>query len=108
MGRTTPTYRSYLDAYEAEWAPFRRALRHEHRPAFDRVFARARLHADAAGNHDPPDPRFAVLLSVLVAQERELATLREAVAEELDATLDPDPARDPESPAADAGAGRHR
>jgi alkanesulfonate monooxygenase SsuD/methylene tetrahydromethanopterin reductase-like flavin-dependent oxidoreductase (luciferase family) len=79
MGRTTPTYRSYLDGYEAEWQPFRRTLRRSDRAAFDRVFEKARRHADAAGQRDPPDPRFAVLFSVLVAQERELAALRAAV-----------------------------
>ncbi|MFB6111652.1 MAG: hypothetical protein ABEJ35_03855 [Halobacteriaceae archaeon] len=79
MGRTTPTYRSYLDAYEAEWQPFRRALRRRDEPAFDRVFDRARRFADAGGQQDPPDPRFAVLMSILVAQEREIAALKAAV-----------------------------
>jgi hypothetical protein len=79
MGRTTPTYRSYLDAYREEWQPFRRTLRRSDRPAFDRLFEKAHHHADAAGQRDPPDPRFAVLFSILVAQERELAALRAAV-----------------------------
>jgi hypothetical protein len=79
MGRTTPTYRTFLDGFREEWQPFRRALRRSDRPAFDRVFEKAHRHADAAGQRNPPDPQIAVLLSVLVAQERELAALRAAV-----------------------------
>jgi len=77
MGRTTPTYRDFLRGYEEEWAPFRRALRRDRQAAFDRLFERAHEHADAAGHQNAADPRFAVLLSMLVAQERELQALRD-------------------------------
>ncbi|AJF26800.1 hypothetical protein SG26_14210 [Haloarcula sp. CBA1115] len=79
MGRTNPTYRDFLGQFEDRCQPFRRALRREYQPAFDAVFEQANHHADAAGYLNSTDPEFAVLLSVLVAQQRELQTLREEV-----------------------------
>ncbi|MEF8852440.1 MAG: hypothetical protein V5A44_09940 [Haloarculaceae archaeon] len=76
MGRTNPTLRDRLDALEREWQPFRRALRRRHRAEFDRLFERARSHADAAGQQNPPDAWRAFVLGVLLAQERELRRLR--------------------------------
>jgi hypothetical protein len=77
MGRTNPTLRDRLDALERDWRPFRRALRRRHRPDFDRLFERARGHADAAGQRNPPDVWRAFVLATLLAQERELRELRE-------------------------------
>lgn len=76
MGRTNPTYRDWLRAFEDDWAPYRRALRRRRQPDFDRLFERARDHADAAGHANPRDPELALLLSVLVAHEAELRALR--------------------------------
>ncbi|WP_232685751.1 hypothetical protein [Halobacterium zhouii] len=72
MGRTNPTYRDCLDAYEQRCQPFRRALRREREADFDRLFERARNHAHAAGHLNPTDPERAALLSMLLAQEAEL------------------------------------
>lgn len=72
MGRTNPTVRDEFDRIEREWSSFRRALRRRDQPAFDRVFERARAHADAASQQNPRDPWRAFVLAVLVAQEREL------------------------------------
>jgi hypothetical protein len=82
MGRTNPTVRAFLDSYEAEWRPFRRALRRRHRPAFDRLFEHARGHAAAASHLNRPDPETATLVAVLLAHERELERLRAALAED--------------------------
>lgn len=79
MGRTNPTYRDFLGRFEDRFQPFRRALRRQYKPAFDAVFEHAHSHADAAGYLNSTDPELAVLLSVLVAQQRELQTLREEV-----------------------------
>jgi hypothetical protein len=76
MGRTNPTLRDRLDRLERDWQPFRRALRRRHRADFDRLFERARGHADAAGQQNPPDAWRAFVLAVLLAQERELRRLR--------------------------------
>jgi hypothetical protein len=75
VGRTNPTYRDWLDRTEREWQPFRRALRRRDQADFDRLFERARGHADAAGYLNSPTPEFALFLSVLLAHERELRRL---------------------------------
>lgn len=77
MGRTNPTYRRWLERYEADWQPFRRALRRDHRPDFDRLFERASKHAAAAGYRNAADPEVAMLLAILLSQERELRELRD-------------------------------
>ena len=82
MGRSKPTFRNYLERFEGDWAPYRRALRRRDQPHFDRLFEAAREHADAAGQLDPTDPRLAILFSMLLAHERELAALRERLDEE--------------------------
>lgn len=77
MGRTGPTVREQLDRLERDWRPFRRSLRRRHRPAFDRLFERARGHADAASQQNPRDPWRAFVVAVLLAHEAELRALRE-------------------------------
>lgn len=81
MGRTNPTYRDRLRALEESWGDFRRALRAEEKAHFDRLFEHARAHADAAGYQNATDPVIPMLVSVLLAQEREVAELRERVDE---------------------------
>ncbi len=76
MGRTNPTYRNWLERYEADWQPFRRALRHEHRADFDRLFERASEHASAAGFQNATDPERSTFMAILLSQERELRALR--------------------------------
>lgn len=88
MGRTNPTYRNFLESYESDWAPFRRALRRQYRGDFDRLFERAAEHAAAAGVQNPPDPTESLLLSLLVAHEAELRRLRERV-ESLESAAEP-------------------
>jgi len=79
MGRTNPTYRDALQAVEEEWKPFRRGLRHQYQADFDRLFERANDHAAAAGYANPEDPRWGLVLSILLSQEHELQQLREEV-----------------------------
>jgi hypothetical protein len=80
MGRTNPTYRDRLRAFEDAWTGFRRGLRRERQGEFDALFERADRYAAAAGQANPADPDVAVLLSMLVGHERELGRLRERVA----------------------------
>lgn len=82
MGRTNPTFRNWLERYESQWYPFRRALREEHQSDFDRVFERAVEHAGPAGYQNASTPELAMMMSVLVSQERELRMLREHVESE--------------------------
>lgn len=91
MGRTTPTYRQFLESFEADWQPYRRSLRARYQADFDGLFAKANYFADAAGYQNAADPDVAVLLSVLLAQEVELRRLRAAVEAEV-APLPADPA----------------
>ena len=75
MGRTNPTYRRWLQSFESDYQTFRRALRADDQPAFDRIFEAGHQHADAAGFLNSTDPEIAFLISVLIAQERRLQAL---------------------------------
>lgn len=81
MGRTNPTLRNRLDGLEREWQPVRRSLRRRHQSDFDRLFDRARGHADATGHGNPRDAWRAFVFAVLLAQERELQELKDELAE---------------------------
>jgi hypothetical protein len=76
MGRTVPTYRRTLESIIREWGDFRRALDREDREAFDKVMARARKHSSASSYAALCDPLEAVLLSILLEQEKEIESLR--------------------------------
>jgi len=57
------------------WKDFRRALRAEQRPAFDRLFTRARRHTAEATCAARPVPFDALVMSILLEQELELERL---------------------------------
>lgn len=75
MGRTNPTYRDRLSRLERDWREYRRALRVDDQPQFDRLFEHGRTYAHAAGNLNHPTPAIPFLLSVLLAHEREITRL---------------------------------
>lgn len=81
VGRTNPTYRDRLSGIEREWGDYRRALRAAEQPHFDRLFEHGREYAHAAGYRNHPNPEIPLLVSVLLAHQRELATLRDQVDE---------------------------
>ncbi|MFW5918904.1 MAG: hypothetical protein ACOCSF_01735 [Halanaeroarchaeum sp.] len=89
MGRTNPTYRDLLESVEERWGTYRRGLRRDDQPHFDQLFVHARRHADASGLQNHDDPLAAVLLSVALEQEKEIAAL-EARVEALEAELGDD------------------
>lgn len=76
MGRTVPTFNTYLQDEMDAWAPFRRALRAEHRPAFDRLMTHARRHTAEATSAARPIPFDAIVMAILLEQEIELDRLR--------------------------------
>lgn len=89
MGRTVPTMTQVIQQEEDSWAPFRRALRAQDRPAFDRLFAAARRYAAAASYVARPVPFDAVLLSMLLEAmtsierlEREVERLRASLTDD--------------------------
>ena len=75
MGRTNPTFRDRIRDIEDNWQPFRRGLRSRDQPHFDACFDAAVAHADAAGHQNPVDPWPAVLLSIVIEQQRRIDTL---------------------------------
>ncbi|MFC6838405.1 hypothetical protein [Halomarina ordinaria] len=79
MGRTNPTFRDQLRAFEARWQPYRRTLRRRDQPHFDRLIDQAAAHADAAGVVNQRDPYQPILLSIALEQERRLTTLEERI-----------------------------
>ncbi|WP_436927601.1 hypothetical protein [Halosimplex amylolyticum] len=72
MGRTKPTYRDALRAIEERWRSFRKALRRQDQPRFDRLFTYAREHADASGLLNHQSPLLPALLSIDLEQEARL------------------------------------
>ena len=82
MGRTNPTYRMQVESTADRWQPYRRGLRAPDKPHFDRLFEHARTHADAGGHVNATDPMVPILVSMLLAHERELARLSHQIADD--------------------------
>ena len=76
MGRTVPTYRRTLESIMREWGEFRRALDGDDREVFDRVMNRARRHSSASSYAALCDPLEAVIISILLEQEKEIEALK--------------------------------
>jgi len=75
MGRTLPTFNTWLQHEIDSWSDFRRGLRAEQRPAFDRLFTRARRHTAEATCAARPVPFDAMVMAILLEQEMELERL---------------------------------
>jgi len=83
MGRTLPTFNTFLQMEERSWADFRRALRSaEERAAVDRLFSRVRRHSAECGCATRAVPFDAVLMAILMEHEMEIEALRRRAAEE--------------------------
>jgi hypothetical protein len=80
MGRTLPTFTMLVEQEAARWAKFRRALRREDQEAFDALLAAARYHAAAGAYASDALPFETMLLSMLVAQQRQIDTLQKRLA----------------------------
>lgn len=80
MGRTEPTFRHLLDRIETEWRDYRRGLTMEEQHAFDNLFQKARAHASASSNAGRLEPMEAVFFSILLEHEKEIARLRQQLA----------------------------
>lgn len=81
MGRTNPTFHDLVTRFEDDWQLYRRMLRCRHQPHFDTLIEHARNHAGAGGTRNPVETKWAILVSICLAQQRELAALRERVDE---------------------------
>jgi len=82
VGRTNPTFRAVVNGTEQRWQAYRRALRHRDVDTFDRLFEHARAHADAAGYLNTNEPRYPLLVSVLLEQERRIHNLEQRLDEQ--------------------------
>ncbi|MFZ2411079.1 MAG: hypothetical protein WAW23_05885 [Candidatus Methanoperedens sp.] len=80
MGRTVPSFRILLEEIIAELSVFRRALRGEDKAAFDSLMNKARKHASSCTVAPTLDPMDAMFLSILIEQQKEINSLREAKA----------------------------
>jgi hypothetical protein len=76
MGRTLPTFNTFLEAEYDSWRPYRRALRREDQEAFDALFRAAKQHVAESSHAVRAVPFEAMLISMLVEHEKELRKLR--------------------------------
>lgn len=76
MGRTVPTMTQIVAQEEANFAPFRRALRREDRVVLDRLFAAARHHTAPAAYSSHPVPFEIILLAMLIEMAKLVEALR--------------------------------
>ena len=76
MGRTVMSIVQALHHERESWAKFRRALTRDDREAFDRLFEHARRHAAEASYVARPTPFEAVVMAVMLEQEKALAEIR--------------------------------
>ncbi len=79
MGRTVPTFVQLIHDATARWTKFRRALRREDQPFFDRLFRRARFYTQAATYQCHDNPMEATLLSIALDQEKRMDALERAL-----------------------------
>ena len=64
MGRTVPTFVQLIEDAAARWSKFRRALRREDQPHFDRLFRSVRAYTQAATYQCHDNPLEAILLCI--------------------------------------------
>ncbi len=65
-----------LEQQIEEWKKFRRALRKDDQQFLDRLFEKARLHAEAGISFSRPWPFETILISILLEHEKALAELK--------------------------------
>ena len=66
MGKSVAPYSHVLNGLEAEFRPFRRALRKEDQERLDLLFTLARKHTPAGVMQSDPEPFRLLVLSVLL------------------------------------------
>jgi hypothetical protein len=72
MGRTVPTFVQLIQQAAERWKKFRRALRREDQPHFDRLFVSVRCYTQAATYQCHDNPMEAILLCIALDQEKRL------------------------------------
>jgi hypothetical protein len=79
MGRTVPTFVQLIQQTADKWRKFRRALRREDQPHFDRLFVRVRCYTQAATYQCHDNPMEAILLSIALDQEKRLYSVEKVL-----------------------------
>ena len=77
MGRTVVSYRQAVEGEIATWGGFKKALRVHDAEAFDKMMNACRLHASAGSMATRPILFEAVVMSILLEQEKTLMELAE-------------------------------
>ena len=77
MGRTLPTTNQLIQQEETAFANFRRILRRADQRHFDALFAAARLHTAAISQANHALPFEAILLAMLVEQQKQIDQLQQ-------------------------------
>jgi hypothetical protein len=80
LGKTVESYRIALDREVQRWSGFARALRKEDRAAFDRLIDICRTYASAGSNATRPVLFEAMIMSILLDQQKLLDKLEELLA----------------------------
>ncbi len=72
MGRTIPPFRPALENEIETWKQYRRGLRPEDRPCYDKIMQFARKHADAGSLAARPLISEVVFFSALLEQQKKI------------------------------------
>ena len=80
MGKTVESYRVALDKELQEWSGFAKALRSEDRAAFDQITDACRNYASAGSNATRPVVFEAMVMCVLLQQQKTLNGLAKEIA----------------------------
>ena len=79
MGRTVPTFTMVMQQEMDSWSKFRRGLRKEDQDALDDLFRSARMQLAGSAYAARPIPFESIVMAMLVAQQRRIAELQQAV-----------------------------
>ena len=77
MGKTVPSYRQALESEIEKWKGFRKALRAKDAEAFDKMMNACRNFASAGSMTTRPVLLEAMLMSILLHQEKTLTEIQE-------------------------------
>lgn len=77
MGKTVPSYRIVLESEIRDWSDFRKALDSRGQEVFDTLMTACRMHASAGSMAVRPVPFEAMLMCMLLEQEKTLTLLEE-------------------------------
>ena len=77
MGRTVPSYRQALETEIEKWKGFRKGLRNKDAEAFDRMMNACRMSASAGSMATRPILLEAMVMSILLHQEKAITEIRE-------------------------------